>query len=172
MTETSPEPQPVPADGDGTAEPTGATPVFDSSPDPTTPAPAGPGSGPAAGTPQPVTDPDDPSLDAPVEPDPTVSGDGTGSALPPVEPDPTATGGSSSGGTDDPQLDVPPDAVQDPEAGTVNGGVTSTNVHESVHVRLRDVLALVENFVARNPHVQNLEADLKSAISTVERFTV
>lgn len=146
-------------------------------------APAGP-----VETGQPVTiqpvDADNPPLDAPVEAGPPAEWDGTGSP-PPVDADPTTPdpAGPSSGpdgtgspqpvtGPDDPQLDVPPDAVQDPEAGTVNGGVTSTNVHESVHVRLRDVLALVENFVARNPHVQNLEADLKSAISTVERFTV
>ena len=117
-------------------------------------------------------DADNPGLDAPVTPGPTTPAqDGDGSATDsgsPAEGQPPV----DSGPSDPPQLDVPPDAVQDPEAGTVSGGITSTNVHESVSVRLRDVLAWAENFIARNPHVSNLESDIRSGISTIERFTV
>jgi len=66
---------------------------------------------------------------------------------------------------------VPPDVPEsdEPDPSQPGGVITADNVHPSVLVRLRDVLAHVEHFAARHPHLKGLfEADLKSALATIE----
>jgi len=66
---------------------------------------------------------------------------------------------------------VPPEVPEaDAAAPDQPGGViTADNVHPGVLVRLRDVLAHVENFLARHPHLKAIgESDLKSALATLE----
>jgi hypothetical protein len=67
---------------------------------------------------------------------------------------------------------VPPDVPQDENAAAPEetGVITASGTHPRVLVALRDVLAHVENFFARNPHLRGQhEADLKSALNTLER---
>jgi hypothetical protein len=47
--------------------------------------------------------------------------------------------------------------------------LTADGTHPSVLVRLRDVVAHVENFFARHPELRALESDLKSGVATIER---
>lgn len=52
------------------------------------------------------------------------------------------------------------------------GVVTAEATHPSVLVRLRDVIAHVENFLARHPELRALgESDLKSGLATIERHS-
>lgn len=74
------------------------------------------------------------------------------------EPGTLAPGGQPYGYAVD--ADAPPEET---------GVVTADGTHESVLVRFKDVLAHVENFLARHPEVRGFEADLKSGLATIEK---
>jgi hypothetical protein len=62
------------------------------------------------------------------------------------------------------------DAAEAEDSAPDSPGPHSTDTHPSIQVRLRDVLATVENWFARNPHIgQGAATDLKSALGSVER---
>jgi hypothetical protein len=104
------------------------------------------------------------------ETDPTVPAGAT-------TPAPAGSGSDLAPGSDAPTADepttlqpVPPGPVVDTETPPQETGVvTAAGTHPRVMVRLRDVLAHVENFLARHPELRVLEADLKSGIATIEQ---
>lgn len=66
----------------------------------------------------------------------------------------------------DPQAGDAPD----PADSQPGGVVTADGTHPSVLVRFRDVLAHVENFIARHPELRALlESDFKSGLATIEK---
>jgi hypothetical protein len=96
---------------------------------------------------------------------------------PVTTPDPTGSGSVQDGGPVEPSGDEPTTlepVAPGPVVGTdtppaETGVITAAGTHGSVMVRLHDVLAHVENFLARHPELRALESDLKSGIATIER---
>jgi hypothetical protein len=122
-------------------------------PQPAQPVPTDPGAPQGAERPYQAADAPDGSLPGSA-PDPATPA--------PAEPEPAAP--------DEPTTVAPVTTAPVPDAPPQETGVvTAASAHPSVMVRFRDVLAHIENFLARHPELRGLEADLKSGLATIEQ---